>query len=77
MSFAYGSSPLRDTWGFECRRGRSETGAGAVCAPADQGAMSVPMCRSIASSSRFWRGSTKVTARPERPTRPVRPIRCT
>ena len=40
-------------------------------------ATSVPMWRSIACSSRFWRSSTKVIARPERPTRPVRPMRCT
>ena len=63
--------------GLECRRGRSCTGVGGAFAPGSHGAIEVPMWRSIASSSRFWRVSTNVIARPERPTRPVRPMRCT
>ncbi len=66
---AYGSSPLRDTCGLEWRRraARLDLGAGATWAPSIHGAIGVPMWRSIASSSRCWRGSTKVIARPERP----------
>ena len=67
----------RVTPGLECRRGRSFTGVGALFAPGSQAAIDIPMWRSIASISRFWRASTNVIARPERPTRPVRPIRCT
>jgi hypothetical protein len=50
---------------------------GAPTAPCCHGSIDMPMCRSIASISRFWRSSTNVIARPERPTRPVRPMRCT
>ena len=48
-------------------RGAPTTGAGATWAPSVHGAIVVLAWRSIASSSRFWRGSTKVIARPERP----------
>ena len=63
--------------GLEWRRGRSCTGVGGALASGSHGAIEVPMCFSIASSSRFWRLSTNVIARPERPTLPVRPMRCT
>src|SRR2546423_1019428 len=52
--------------GLECLRGLSLTGVGGATAPGSQVVIVVPMWRSIASSSRFWRASTNVIARPER-----------
>ncbi len=58
MSLALGSAPLRATWGFSWRRGRSDTFAGATLAPGSHGAIaSIPAWRSIAAMSRFCRGS--------------------